>query len=393
MSGDAPRLLVAATTPMFLRSFLLPFARHYRARGWRVDALAREATRDPQLRAAFDAVHDARWARQPLAPGNVAAARALSRLVRAEGYDIVHVHTPVAAFVTRAALRRSWPNHPVRIYTAHGFHFHRGGKRLANAAYATLERLGARWTDELVVINDDDEQMARAMRLVPPDRLHRMHGIGVDVARYARDAVDARAVAAVRTALGVDATVPLVVHVAEFTANKRQRDVVDALVHEAAKDWHVAFVGDGAGRAAVEAHAVARGVRARTHFTGHVGDPRPFMRAADVVVLVSEREGLPRSVLEAMCMEVPVVGTRIRGTSELLADERGRLVPVGAPAAIAAAIDATLRDTARARRACAAAEFIRRRYSSDAVLDAHDRLYSAALARRPTRGRTAGHHT
>jgi glycosyltransferase involved in cell wall biosynthesis len=375
-----PRLLFASTTSVFLRTFLLPFARHYRARGWEVEALAAGATTDGDLADAFDAVHDASWGRQPLAPGNLDAARQVRALVDRRGFDIVHVHTPVAAFVTRLALRDRVRGRPHVVYTAHGFHFHRGGGALRNAAYAALERLGARWTDDLVVINEEDERTARTMRLLPAERLHRMHGIGVDVAHYAPTAVPAAAVAAVRAAIGLAPSDPMIVHVAEFTANKRQLDLVEALARDPDGRWHAVFVGDGPLRATVGARAAALGVAARTHFVGQVRDPRPWMRAAAGVVLVSEREGLPRSVLEAVALEVPVIGTAIRGTGELLAEGRGHLVPVADPAALATAIAAVLdAPEAAARRALDAARYVRSRYSLSAAIAAHDALYEAAL--------------
>ena len=77
--------------------------------------------------------------------------REIRELVQRNDYDVVHVHSPVAAFVVRFALRRL--SRPRVVYTAHGFHFHRTAGRLRNAAFQSLERLAARWTDELIVIN------------------------------------------------------------------------------------------------------------------------------------------------------------------------------------------------------------------------------------------------
>ena len=98
------RMLVVATVAPTIRGFLLPFAEHYRNRGWRVDAIADSATSCPQCRESFDHVWDMNWSRNPLAPRNMLTCRRQIRsLVEREGYDLVHVHTPVAAFVTRFA--------------------------------------------------------------------------------------------------------------------------------------------------------------------------------------------------------------------------------------------------------------------------------------------------
>src|SRR5207249_867737 len=120
-------------------------------------------------------------------------------LVAAEGYDLVHVHSPVAAFVTRMALRRMRrQGKPRVIYTAHGFHFYQGSPRVRGTLFRTLERLAGRWTDHLVVINREDEAAALKYGIVPPQRLRYMPGIGVDTQVYSAASVPAADIAAVR---------------------------------------------------------------------------------------------------------------------------------------------------------------------------------------------------
>ena len=76
-----------------------------------------------------------------------------------------------------------------------------------------------------------------------------------------------------------------------------------------------------------------------------------MLPAADLFVLPSLFEGLPLSVLEAMAAGLPVVGTRIGGTEEAVADGMtGRLVPARDPAALAAAILEVLDDPDKAAR-------------------------------------------
>src|SRR4051794_29163723 len=117
---------MVATVPMTLRGFLLPFAEHFRARGCRVDGLARGITGDADCVRGFDRVWDVDWSRNPLRLGQLfRTPAAIRELVVREGYDLVHVHTPIAAFLTRFALRGlRRQGRPRVIYTAHGFHFH-----------------------------------------------------------------------------------------------------------------------------------------------------------------------------------------------------------------------------------------------------------------------------
>ncbi len=124
-----------STIPGTLRTFVLPFAHHFRAQGWWVDAMAYGVSTDAKCLQGFDRVWEVEWSRNPLDPRNLVVAPPIIREVIEHGdYDIVHVHTPVAAFVSRYALKNLRKHgRPQLIYTAHGFHFHRGGKLLKNA--------------------------------------------------------------------------------------------------------------------------------------------------------------------------------------------------------------------------------------------------------------------
>ncbi len=246
-TNDKPKLLIATTVPQTLRAFLLPYADHFRSRGWCVDALARLATAAPELEGHFDNLHDAPWDRSPLSPGNLPALSQIARLVQDNGYDIVHVHTPVAAFVTRAALRKlrtaKDAKHPKVVYTAHGFHFYRGGKWRRNLVFRNLEKIADKWTDRLIVINREDFEAAKKYRIVSEDRLVYMPGIGLDFSKYDREDISREDVLAVRTELGLKDDDVLYSMLAEFNPGKRHKDVITALSKTKNPQIHVAFAG------------------------------------------------------------------------------------------------------------------------------------------------------
>jgi glycosyltransferase involved in cell wall biosynthesis len=64
-----------------------------------------------------------------------------------------------------------------------------------------------------------------------------------------------------------------------------------------------------------------------------------LLRASRATILCSGQEGLPLAVLEAQAMGVPVIGTDVRGTRDLIGSGGGRIVPLGNCAALAEAID------------------------------------------------------
>jgi glycosyltransferase involved in cell wall biosynthesis len=378
-----PRLLMITTVPATLRAFLLPYARHFTAQGWRVDAMAQGVSACTECEDHFHHVWDVEWTRNPFDLARLlVSAQQVRAVVAGQGYDLVHVHTPIAAFVARGALRQMRRSGaPKVIYTAHGFHFHTGRGPIGNLLFSTLELHAGRWTDELVVINREDMLAARRLRIVPPGHLHYMTGIGVDTNRFDPARVTAADVSAVRAALGLDPATPLFLVLGEFIRRKRHRDVIDALARLTDTGAHLALAGDGPLLEIARAQAARLGLAGRVHFLGFRRDVPALIRASSAVVLVSEQEGLPRSVLEALCLETPVIGSDIRGTRELLEDDCGWLVPVGDVDGIAQAMAAVVAhpDDARAR-GCRGRVKVQRGYDQASILRQHEALYAQALA-------------
>jgi len=377
-----------------VEAFLLPYAEHYRGRGWRVDVVANGATGSAPCLRAFDAVHEIAWTRSPRdVAGLAAAARTLRRLVAAEGYDIVHVHNPIPGLVTRWALRRLRGAGGTRVvYTAHGFHFIRGGAPLRNVLYRTLERTAGRWTDALVVINREDLAAARRFPRPGAGRVVLMPGIGVETARYAPGSVSDAAAAAARAELGAGEGTTLLLLVAELNPGKRHRDAVAALAACGRNDVVLACAGRGPLREAIAEQARALGVAERVRLLGVRDDVPALLRACDALVLPSEREGLPRSILEAMSMGRPVIATRIRGVTELVSDlpgaETGVLCEVGDVTCLSAAMRAVADDPARRRAMGARAREAAGAFDLARVISLHDALYDELLrlTERPAAG-------
>lgn len=384
------RLLLAATVHQTFDAFLVPYAEHFRRRGWRVDLMAAGAPDCTTCSEATDTTMSAAWSRRPTARGNVRQVQEVRRTVAANRYDLVHVHTPVASFLTRLALRP--PRHrgrpgPAVVYTAHGFHRDEQ-HRWRTRPLEVLEQRAGRWTDHLIVMNDEDHDWARRHRVVPPGSLDHLPGIGVDLGHYAPTRSLVRAAAAVRAQLGAAPDVPLFAMAAEFIPRKRHRTLVEALDLldrlPATSDRgpaHVVFLGEGPLQDEVEQQAHALGLSDRCHFLGQCADVRPHLLAAQALVLPSTREGLPRCVLEAMAMSVPVIATDIRGTRALVGEGRGHLVEVDHPDqlahAMAAVLDAPDEAARRARRAAATSH----RYDIKHLLRCHDDVYDRLLDR------------
>jgi glycosyltransferase involved in cell wall biosynthesis len=139
------------------------------------------------------------------------------------------------------------------------------------------------------------------------------------------------------------------------------------------------IVGGGPQRRELEETAHAYRLDDKVRFLGHRDDVPRLLAAADLLVLPSKYEGLPNIVLEAMRFRKPVVATAAPGTTELVVDgQTGRLVPVGNPQALAAALRAVLNDPAEAHRLGEAGRArVETRFTAAAMIDQFARLYES----------------
>jgi glycosyltransferase involved in cell wall biosynthesis len=376
-------LLMVTTVPDTLSAFLIPFAHHFRAQGWRVDAMATGVSQNVECIKAFDQVWDVEWSRNPLNPFNlVVAPYIIQQVIQQEKYDLVHVHTPVAAFVTRYALKDlNKQKRPLIIYTAHGFHFYNGGKLLKNAIFLALEKLAGRWTDYLVVINREDEETAKNHRLISPEYIRYMPGIGVDLQYYNPQAVSDAEVAQLRQELKLASDTPLFLSVAEFIPRKHPQDVLKAFALLARPQACLAFAGDGFLMNQTQQLASQLGVENQVRFLGVRRDIPTLMRAATATILASDREGLPRCVMESMSMETPVIGTDIRGTRDLLKEGCGLLVKVGDIEALAQGMSWILDNPEKAQIITKQARERITSYELSYILKEYEALYAEAMLR------------
>jgi glycosyltransferase involved in cell wall biosynthesis len=378
----SPSALFITTVPITLEAFLIPFAEHFRAQGWRVDALSNGATQHGPIYSTFDNRYDITWNRNPLSPSELFDTWARVRRVVVEGeYDVVHVHTPIAAFMSRYALRSlQGAGKPAVIYTTHGFHFYKGQGLLGHAAFRTLERTAAHWTDFIVTINEEDFEAARSFKGIPSENVRYVPGIGVDVETYESSHFPADEIRSVRDGLGVAPGDFLITMIAEFIPRKNHILALRAMSMVKTPDVKLNLVGTGPLQEELRQQAHEMGLGDRVIFAGFRRDIPAILAASDAGLLASKHEGLARSVLETMAAGRPVIGTTTRGIGDAIGPDAGWIVPRDDPRSLAAAIESAAGDPAEAtRRGAAARERARAEFALHRIIEAYDALYEEAL--------------
>ena len=180
----------------------------------------------------------------------------------------------------------------------------------------------------------------------------------------------------------VDGNRKILIHVSNFRAVKRVRDIVRVFARvQREVPSALVMVGDGPERGAAEQEARDLGVHEHTYFLGKLDAVAPLLASADLFLLPSESESFGLSALEALACGVPVISSNAGGLPEVVREGvTGYLRNVGDVEGMAQAALALLQDRARwEEMSTAAAADARARFAQDDIVATYERFYEGVL--------------
>lgn len=319
----------------------------------------------------------------------------LEALIRAIEPDIVHTHSSKAGVLGRLAAWRVHRSNPARtpavVHTVHGPPFMpiegspiaRTKTRLKNGVYTLAERRAARACHRIVSVADAMTEQFLSRGIGSPG-LYTTVRSGMDTAPYLAPEPTR---SAVRAELGIDDEDFVVGTVARLAQHKGHDDLLDALGEDMRADprLKLLWVGDGWWRDRLMERVRTLGVERQVLALGLVPPERVpvLLRAMDVLAHPSYREGLPRTVPQALLSGVLPIATDTDGTGEVCREmETGRLVPVGDASALRGAVRWARAHPEEARALAARGrEECRVGFSAEAMVDGLERVYADALRR------------
>ena len=254
--------------------------------------------------------------------------RDLKKLIRAWKPDVVHTHSSKAGIIGRAA---AWKlGVPCVIHTIHGLPFHPYEKAWRNAIYIASERWAAKRCHRIACVAQAMRDQALVKGIGQKDQFVTVFS-GMEVETYISPEKERDVV---RSELGISPEDYVIGTVSRLAQHKGHDDVLDALGGELQDNpsMKLLWVGDGWRREKLEKRIREIGIEKQVVLTGLV-QPETianYIAAMDVLVHPSYREGLPRTVVQAMLGGKPVVAYDVDGTREVCIPEKtGYLIDVG----------------------------------------------------------------
>jgi glycosyltransferase involved in cell wall biosynthesis len=241
------------------------------------------------------------------------AAIRLACYARKAGYNVLHLHSSHALSWGIMA-KLFYPS--LKLVASRRVDFHISGNLLSRFKYCSG------MLNAVVAISENIHKVLLEDGI--PEAKIRLIYSGVDIHKYDQSEVSPK----YRNQWQIDDSAIIVGTVAAFVAHKDYRNFVTAaaIALRSNPSLHFVAVGDGVQKAMIEELAKELGISDKISFTGFQSNVGAHLKAFDIFVMASKKEGLGTSVLDAMSVGLAVIGTRAGGIAEMIEDGKSGLV-------------------------------------------------------------------
>jgi len=306
---------------------------------------------------------------------------ALALCLRTFKADVVHTHQSKAGVLGRLAARLA--RVPTIVHGVHILPFVNVG-RLQETVYVVAERFCARFTDAFISVSHSVRGACVERGIGSPEK-HFVAFSAMDVGKF-RSPAPPRDWRRLLNVAGGRERPPTAVMLAAFEPRKRHLEFIQAIPQTFAgiSDWRVLFAGEGETEQAAKSLVKTLGLEERVRFAGYRGDPEAIIALADVCLLTSQREGLPRVLVQYMAAGKPCVVSDLPGLEDVVQDGVNAIITPADDVEAAAASTAKLLANPRERAQLAAGtETVNvEAWSPKGMMAAIDYAYMTTLAGR-----------
>lgn len=266
----------------------------------------------------------------------------LYRLIKKERPDIVHLNSSKAGGT--GALVARLCGVPNIIFTAHGWPFYEKRNVLTQSIIWFFSYLTTLFSHHVIVVSEHDRVGARMWGLT--SKITKIHTAIPQIQFETRE--NARAALFPVSVAEAHQNDLWLVSTGEHTRNKNLGLIIDALAQLKARgqtNLFLTLMSDGELRNHLESLVIVHGLQNQIHFTGFVSEARTFLKAFDVFLMPSHKEGFPYGLLEAGAAGLPVIASTVGGIPELIEDRvTGLLIDSEDPTSLVSALTTIIKE-------------------------------------------------
>ena len=235
----------------------------------------------------------------------------LLSLIRKEKPDVLHLNSSKIGGV--GAIAGKIARVKKIIFTAHGWAFNEHRSPLEKQAIVLVSKFAALFQDVIICVSEYDKTGALAHRIAPAEKLVAIHN-GIDSTAIKKLLSRKEA----REKLGIADDLFIVGTIANFYKNKALDMLPFSAISSAHSDVHFVIIGEGPEREKIERLIEKYQLKDRFTLTGALQGANTYLKAFDIFVLPSRKEGLPYALLEAMAAKLTCIASDVGGIPEVI---------------------------------------------------------------------------
>lgn len=225
----------------------------------------------------------------------------LRKIINKIDPNIIHLHSTMSGIVGRLSLLFSYKK---AIFTVHGWIFTPGVSRFRKYIGIIIEKLLKFKTKKYICVSDFDYSLGFSSHVFTNRKQ----------ATVIKNGVMDRPI---KQKGKIDKNVFEIVMAARFNEQKNQELLINSVIKLNNPNIHVSFLGDGPSLKVCKSKINKLNLAKQFSFKGRVDNVLPYYQNADVVALISNYEGLPISLVEALQVGKPIIASNVGGNSEL----------------------------------------------------------------------------
>lgn len=272
-----------------------------------------------------DKVYNIPFSRSPKSYDNIKAYKMLKKIIDNDYYDVIHCNTPMGGIISRLAARDTRKKGTKIFYTAHGFHFYKGGSKSSWLTYYPIEKYFANhYTDKLItIVNEDYETVKNKDFNID---IYRTHGVGFNSKRYFPVSLEEKN--KLRDEFGYNQNDFIGICTGELNKNKNQFTLIDCVpkILQMIPNFKLLLAGNGPEHDNLENQIKELQLENCVFLLGYRTDLDKYVKLSDIGISVSIREGLPLNLLENMACGKPVVGSDNRGHRDYIINNKNGFI-------------------------------------------------------------------
>lgn len=332
------KIIQLCAIDLTMKVFLNPLIRQLMNQGFQVVCVCSKGPYSEELRRSGLNVINIPIERKIMSFSNLIAIYRLYKLFKSERPDVLHVHTPIASIFGRIAGKLA--KVPIIIYTAHGFYFHDNMLAIKYKLFLNIEKFMAKYfTDFIFTQSSEDRATAIKNNFMDENRIVCI-GNGIDISgKFNPQNADSAEIKRLREEFSFTEENIIITFIGRLVNEKGIVELLEAFSNINADNIKLLVAGDvdqGCRDYKTKDLIISKYSNNKNIlFTGFRENINNILYITDIFCLPSYREGMPRTIIEAMAMECAVIATDIRGCrEEVIEGETGFLVKPQSPADI-----------------------------------------------------------